>query len=295
MDSLNALEKISDKLQGWLDAIIKNLPNFGVALLVLIIAYIVSRYVFKFSFKIAQKKISQRSISLLVARFMAVLVVLLGLFLALGALNLGKTLTGLLTGAGISGLVIGLALQGTLSNTISGIVLAFRKNIRIGDWIETNSFAGEVMDINLNYFVMKEADNNYVVIPNKDILESPFKNYSLTTKMRITIECGVAYDSDLERVEEVTVSTIRKFFNQKNIGEEVEFYYTEFGASSINFMCRFWIDAERSLEKLQSKSKAIKEIKRVFDAEGFNIPFPIRTLQFDNKLSVENHSEDNNS
>lgn len=288
MESINAIEKISDKLQGWLDAFIRNLPNLGVALLVMVLAYIVSRYVFKFSFKIAQKKISQRSISMLVARALAVLVVFLGLFLALGALNLGKTLTGLLTGAGISGLVIGLALQGTLSNTISGIVLAFRKNIRIGDWIETTGYSGEVMDINLNYFVMKEADNNIVVIPNKEILENPFKNYSLTTKMRITIECGVAYDSDLQKVEDVTVATIRKFFNQKDIGKEVEFYYTEFGGSSINFMCRFWIDAERSLEKLVSKSKAIKEIKRVFDAEGFNIPFPIRTIQFDNRLSVDN-------
>lgn len=294
MESLNALEKISNKLQGWLDAIIRNLPNLGVALLVMIISYIVSRYVFKFSFKLAQKKISQRSISMLVARTMAVFVVFLGLFLALGALNLGKTLTGLLTGAGISGLVIGLALQGTLSNTISGIVLAFRKNIRIGDWIETTGFSGEVMDINLNYFVMKEADNNIVVIPNKQILENPFKNYSLTTKMRITIECGVAYDSNLDKVEEVTVKTIRKFFNQKDIGKEVEFYYTEFGGSSINFMCRFWIDAERSLEKLESKSKAIKEIKRVFDAEGFNIPFPIRTIQFDNRLSVDNSNQSEN-
>lgn len=282
----NALEKITTKLQVWLDLLIKNLPNIAVAALVLVASYFVSRVVFSFTYKLAQKRIKQKSISKLVSRSISVVVVLVGLFLALSALNLGKALTGLLTGAGISGLVIGLALQGTLSNTISGIVLAFRKNIKVGDWIETGNFAGEVIDINLNYFVLREADNNTVVIPNKQVLENPFKNYTLTTRMRVTFECGVAYDSDLEEVEAVTKQTITKFFDQESLGKTVEFYYTEFGGSSINFMCRFWIEGESGLARLQSKSKAIKEIKKVFDEEGFNIPFPIRTLQFDNKLSL---------
>ncbi len=284
---INAVETIVTKLKSWLDGLISNLPNIAIAILVLLASYGASRFVYSISFKMAQKRIRQKSIARLVARSLAVVSVLLGLFLALSALNLGEALTGLLTGAGISGLVIGLALQGTLSNTISGIVLAFRKNVKIGDWVETKGYAGEVIDINLNYFVLREADNNTVVIPNKTVLENPFKNYSLTKKMRVVFECGVAYDSDLDKVEEVTKQTIRKFFNQEKLDKEVEFYYTEFGGSSINFLCRFWIEGENGLAKLRSKSKAIKEIKRVFDSEGFNIPFPIRTIQFDNKLSLD--------
>lgn len=281
-----SLEKVTDKLQGWYEALIRNLPNIGVALLVLILSYFISRLVFNVTLRIARKQIKQTSISKLVARFAAIVVVLLGLFLALGALNLGKALTGLLTGAGISGLVIGLALQGTLSNSISGIVLSFRKNVKVGDWLETNGYAGEVIDINLNYFVIREADNNTVIIPNKMIIENPFKNYTLTSKIRVSFECGVGYESDLEKVEQVTKETINKFYNQEELGKEVEFYYTEFGSSSINYICRFWIDGMSGLQKLQAKSKAIIEIKKAYDKEGFNIPFPIRTLQFDNKLEM---------
>ncbi|WP_299125737.1 mechanosensitive ion channel family protein [uncultured Winogradskyella sp.] len=284
-----SLGKVTDKLQGWLDALIRNLPNIGVALLVLTISYFISRLIFNITLKLAKKQIKQTSIAKLIARFAAVVVVLAGLFLALGALNLGKALTGLLTGAGISGLVIGLALQGTLSNTISGIVLSFRKNIRVGDWLETNGYAGEVIDINLNYFVIREADNNTVVIPNKMIIENPFKNYTLTSKIRVVVECGVGYESDLERVEQVTKDTVSKIYNQEELGKEVEFYFTEFGASSINYICRFWIDGHSGLQKLQAQSKAIIEIKKAYDKEGFNIPFPIRTLQFDNNLKVENN------
>ncbi|GAA4238761.1 hypothetical protein GCM10022291_30500 [Postechiella marina] len=287
MQDMEPVKEITNKLDGWLETLINNLPNIAVALVVLIISYFISRLVFRFTLKLTDKRIKQKSISKLVARFTAVIVVLVGLFLALGALNLGKALTGLLTGAGISGLVVGLALQGTLSNTISGIVLAFRKNLRLGDWIETNGYAGEVVDINLNYFVLREADNNTVVIPNKLIIENPFKNYTLTKKMRVSLECGVGYESDLEKVEQVTKDTIAKHYNQKELGKKVEFYYTEFGASSINYLCRFWIEGESGLDRLKAKSNAIINIKKVYNQEGFNIPFPIRTLQVDSPINIQ--------
>jgi len=185
-------------------------------------------------------------------------------------------------------LVIGLALQGTLSNLVSGVALSLRKNIRLGHWVETNGFAGEVMDIKLYYFILKEADNNMVIIPNKSINENPIKNYSLTTKMRIMIECGVGYESDLDLVEKLTKETIASSFDQIKRAQDVEFFYTEFGGSSINFVCRFWVDSENSIEKLRATSKGIIEIKKAFDKEGINIPFPIRTLHFDNKINILN-------
>ncbi|MBN2869246.1 MAG: mechanosensitive ion channel family protein, partial [Flavobacteriaceae bacterium] len=113
------------------------------------------------------------------------------------------------------------------------------------------------------------------------------KNYTLTTKMRVFLECGVGYESDLEQVEQLTKKTICNTFDQIEKPEDVEFYFTEYGSSSINYLCRFWIDAENALEKLRAKSKAIIEIKKAYDKADINIPFPIRTLQFDNKLSFE--------
>jgi small conductance mechanosensitive channel len=287
---MNAFNNLVDKLKGWVTTIVENLPNFILAILVLIVAYFLAKYINKFVSKLVKKRVQQKSISNMIARISAVVIVLAGLFLALGIMNLSKTLTSLLAGAGVAGLAIGLALQGTLSNTFAGIILSFRKKIRIGNWVETNGFSGEVIDINLKDFTLKEADNNMVVIPNKMILENPLKNYSLTTKMRVSIECGVGYKSDLETVETITKQTLVNTFEQIDNACEVEFYYTEFGDSSINYLCRFWIDAESMLEKLKAKTKAIIEVKKAYDKEGINIPFPIRTLQFDNKLSLDEAS-----
>lgn len=293
-----ALGNLIEKLIGWFNAIIENIPNLILAILVMVLAYFTAKYVSRLVGKLVDKRIEQDSIKGAIARVSAVVVVAIGFFVALGVLNLGKALTSLLAGAGVVGLAIGLALQGTLANTFAGLILSFRKKIQIGDWVETTGFSGKVMDINLKDFTLKEADNNIVIIPNKTILESPLKNYSLTTKMRIFLECGVAYDSDLEKVEQLTKDVIANTFDQVESAEDVEFYYTEFGGSSINYLCRFWIDAESLLEKLRAKTKAIIEIKKAYDKADINIPFPIRTLQFDNKLDVNTpdfkNTSDNN-
>ena len=281
-----ALGNLVSKLEGWFNTIIEYIPNFILAILVMVTSYFAAKYISKLVSRLVSKKVNQQSITTAISRVTAVVVVALGLFISLGVLNLGKALTSLLAGAGVVGLAIGLALQGTLANTFAGLILSFRKKIQIGNWVETTGYSGEVIDINLKDFTLKEADNNIVVIPNKTILENPLKNYSLTTRMRVFLECGVGYESDLEKVEQLTKEVIAKTFDQVQKPVDVEFYYTEFGDSSINYLCRFWIDAESMLEKLRAKTKAIIEIKKAYDKEGINIPFPIRTLQFDNKLSV---------
>ena len=253
----------------------------------MMVSYFAAKYISRLVKKLVSKQIEQDSIKSAIGKVTAVLVVSLGLFVALGVLNLGKALTSLLAGAGVVGLAIGLALQGTIANTFAGLVLSFRKKVKIGDWIETTGFSGEIMDISLKNFTIKEADNNIVIIPNTTILDNPMKNYSLTTRMRVFLDCGVGYGSDLEQVQQLTKEVIANTFDQIETPEDVEFYYTEFGDSSINYLCRFWIDAESMLEKLKAKTKAIIEIKKAYDKAGINIPFPIRTLQFDNQLDLK--------
>jgi small conductance mechanosensitive channel len=282
-----SFSEIYDKLLGWMTSFIENLPNLVVAILVMVLSYYMARAVSKLTVRLASKRIQQDSISKLIGRISAVVVVTFGLILALGALDLSKTLNTLLAGAGISGLVIGLALQGTLSNLLSGIILSFRKKIQIGHWIETSGYAGEIIDINLSNLVLKEFDNNLVIIPNKLIIANPLKNHSITKKMRIAVDCGVGYGSDLDEVSKLVKEAISGTY-QQNDGSEIEVYFKEFGDSSINFVTRFWVDATDAKNNLEASSAAIMAIKKKFEANEINIPFPIRTLEFNNNLNLKN-------
>ena len=60
----------------------------------------------------------------------------------------------------------------------------------------------------------------------------------------------------------------------------IEFYYNEFGGSSINFVIRFWVDFHTNPDFWQAQSDAIMAIKQKFEQNGIDIPFPIRTLDF---------------
>ena len=266
-----------DRLAGWLDAAIVNLPNFIIAIVIFVLCYWLSQNLQGLIGKLLKKYIKQASIRSLISSLVAISVIALGLFLALAVLNLDGVLKSLLAGAGVAGLAVGLALQGTLSNTFSGIFLAVKDIMNIGDWVKTNGYEGQVMEIDLRNTKIKEADNNIVVIPNKMVLENPFKNYALTGRIRTTVECGVSYDSNLKEVRDLTIKTIADLFPPGS-DEEIEFHYLAFGGSSIDFRTRFWVNATKALTAVEARSEAIIAIKEAFDKNSIDIPFPIRTV-----------------
>ena len=270
-------DNMLNRISTWIDSAILNLPNLLVAIIIFIISFWLSKNLQSWSNKALKRVIKQASIRGLISNVLSILIISFGLFLALGVLNLNEVLQSLLAGAGVAGLAIGLALQGTLANTFSGIFLAIKDVLNVGDWVETNGYAGRVIEIDLRNTKIKEADNNIVVIPNKLVLDSPFKNYGLTNRIRTSIECGVAYESDLRAVKEIGVNTIKKLFPPAK-SEKIEFHYLNFGGSSIDFQIRFWVDATANLTSVESKSEAIIALKEAFDEHQIDIPYPIRTI-----------------
>ncbi|KPM32131.1 Potassium efflux system KefA protein / Small-conductance mechanosensitive channel [Croceitalea dokdonensis DOKDO 023] len=281
-----AWDDMITRLESWVDQLIINLPNIILSIVVFILALILSKYISRLTLRLLEKSKLQASMKNVIAKLVSVLVILSGLFLVLGILDLSKTLNAILAGAGVAGLAVGLALQGALANTYSGIVLSYIKQIKFGDWIETNDYEGEVVDLDLRAVTIKQPDNNLVYIPNKLVLENAIKNFSTTAQSRVILECGVAYESDLEFVRDLVNKTIVKNFDPVESVDDIIFLYTEFGDSSINFEVRFWIDSTSALEVLKAKTEAMIAIKKVFDENDITIPFPIRTLDFPKKVVV---------
>lgn len=280
------------KLEGWLNDFIGYLPNFVLAILVFTISYIVAKYVRKVVSRLLKRSSMQTSMVNLIGKLTAIAIIFLGLFLVLGILDLSKTLNAILAGAGVAGLAVGLALQGALANTYSGIVLSYIKHIKYGDWISVNDFEGEVVNIDLRAVTLKQADNNLVYIPNKQVVENAIKNYSTTSQSRVILECGVAYDSDLKQVRQVVLNALTSNFRELENQDDIIFLYTEFNSSSIDFEVRFRIDSTSALEVARAKTKAMLSIKEAFDNHNINIPFPIRTLDIPEKTMnaiVKNH------
>lgn len=267
------------KLQGWLDTIVTNLPNFILAVLVISLGFYLARHVRKYFQRMAQKMTSNRTVSSVMSKIGVALFVAIFVFIAIGVLNLDTVLASLLAGAGVMGLAVGLALQEPLINVFSGILLSVRKLYNIGDLVETNGYFGTIKNITLRTTLIRTNDGKEVTIPNKLVIQNPMTNYTNTNERRVAVECGVSYGDDLEKVREIALTAIREGCDYEE-ERGIDFYYTSFGNSSINFMIRFWLHDPLQPTYLSGQSQAIVALKKAFDENDITIPFPIRTLDF---------------
>lgn len=215
----------------------------------------------------------------LVSNLTSVILAIIILFIVLSIFNLNSTINKLLATAGVLGLAIGLALQDPLNNLFSGVFMSVKKLYNIGDLVETNGYFGKISSIDLRTTKLILPTGEEVIIPNKEVVQNPLKNFSITGQRRIDLTCGVSYGDDLEKVKTLTLNTIKSI---KDIAanKPIEFMFTEFGDSSVNFVVRFWIQKTNQAEFLDVKSDAIIAIKSAFDQEDIMIPFPIRTIDF---------------
>lgn len=276
-----AFNKLIEKLEGWMEGLVLGLPNFILAILVMGFSVVFVRYLRKWLKKGMGKVSANASINDLIANIGTIIFTGIALFITLGILNLDKALTSLLAGAGVVGLAVGLALQDPIVNTFSGVILSIRKFYNIGDWVNTNGYAGFIEQINLRTTVLRQPDGTRVIMPNKLVIENPLENFNLTNQRLVVVNCGVHYDDDLHHVKAVTLESIKDEFEV--VDSDIDFFFTEFGNSSINFELRFLQTVNSWPAYRELQSRAIMTIKKAFDSEGITIPFPIRTLDFDSE------------
>lgn len=278
-DFNDAYSIVSEKLIGWLKGFIDMLPNILVAILIFVAFYFVAKLVRKLFGKLMSKISNNKSLIKLSGNTLAFIVNVIGLFIALGVLNLDKTVTSLLAGVGVIGLALGFAFQDTAANFMAGIFLTIQKPFKLGEIIQSNDFMGTVKHIDLRTTTIHTFQGQEVILPNKDVFQNAITNFSNTGRRRVDLSCGVSYGDDLKKVRDIAIKAIEgSDFLAKD--EKVDLVFKEFGDSSINFDIRFWLnDTAQSVYK-HSTSEAIIQLKQAFDDNDIMIPFPIRTLDF---------------
>ncbi len=280
MDYLDdAYQIIAEKIGNWVDQVVSMLPNFVIAVLILILFYLAARLLASLVSKTLTRFSRNVALIKLMVSLTRIIIMTTALFIALGVLELEKTVTSLLAGVGIIGLAIGFAFKDTIANFLSGIYITLKSTVNIGDIVQFGDYYGKVSSIGLRAVKMKTFQGQEVVIPNRLIFEDTYTHFTIYRERRIDLNVGISYGEDLQRVEDITLSAIKSIdYLQKN--KPIDLYYQEFGDSSINFVVRYWITFEKQTDYLRALSDGIKRIKSTYDKNNITIPFPIRTLDF---------------
>ncbi|MEJ7643937.1 MAG: mechanosensitive ion channel family protein [Chryseolinea sp.] len=250
---------IYKKLERWLAAFIKLLPNVLIAIVILVAAYFVAKVIKKISYKLTLRISKSDSISSVVSVILQTVAMIFAITVALGVLNLDTAVSSLLAGVGIVGLALGFAFQDLSSNFISGLYMAFRRPFEIGDKVETNSFIGTIKEIELRSTTLTTTAGLHVIIPNKDIFQKPIINYSRSGSRRVELDFTLLDSTDLVFAESVIRQAIESMSTNSPI-DDIEFYYTGIEDPKIKLTVSFKIDDAEPKGFLAHRHQAIVAI-----------------------------------
>ena len=202
------------------------------------------------------------------------LIYILASFVTIRSLGLDITIIGAFFAT--LGLGLGFALQELFRDIISGVVILFERNVKVGDILEVDNLVGNVKEIRLRTSVLRTRDGIYMVIPNSRIINEKVINWTANNKStRFSVSVGVSYGSDVEKVKELLLKSVE---NHEKISSRPSplVFFNDFGDSALLFELRFWTVETWAIEI--TKSEIRFKINQLFRENNIQIPFPQRDV-----------------
>lgn len=191
--------------------------------------------------------------------------------------QIGLDVTPILAGAGIVGLAVGFGAQNLVRDVISGFFLILENQVRLGDVAIINGTGGLVETITFRIIVLRDLAGVVHVFPNGTIttLSNMTKVWSA-----FVIDVEVAYREDTDRVVEVMRRVAEELrldpaFRDKILEPMEIFGVDRFAESSVVIKARM---KTRPIEQWNVEREYRRRLKKAFDAEGIEIPFPHQSL-----------------
>ncbi len=209
-----------------------------------------------------------------IERFSRYFILSLGILISLG--SIGINLSSLTVFGGLVGVGIGFGLQNITQNFMSGIIILLERPIKKGDIVQVGETSGRVLDIKARSTLILTRDDVVMIVPNSDFITKQVVNDSFSgDKLRMHVEIGVAYGSDVDKITEVLMEVALS--HEKILkSPPPTVVLKSFGDSSLNFNLRIWTQELWFFDILLSELRY--EIVRKFKEHGVTIPFPQRDL-----------------
>ena len=224
------------------------------------------------------------------------IVFLVGFSMAIYSVPGLKTVaSSLLAGAGILAVAVGFAAQHAMSNVISGFFIVLFKPFKVNDRLTIrDTLTGIVEDITLRHTVIRNFENRRIIIPNSIISDEVVINSDFADdKICKWIDISISYDSDLDGAKQLITDEILnhplhldvRTPEQIAAGDpEVPVRVIALGEYSVNL--RAWAWTKDSPDAFVLSCDVYESIKKRFDKEGIEIPYPHRTLVYKNKANI---------
>ena len=284
MDDIQPIEIILTNLTDMLRGLIALLPQIGLALVILVITWAVSKLASSLVHRLLPQNRMRASLVELMSNLLSIAIWLGGIVIA--AIVIFPTIApgDMIAALGIGSLAIGFAFKDVFENFMAGILILYRRPMRIGDYIECDGVEGKVEKISIRDTHVRRTDGQLVVMPNGMLFRNPVEIRTDRDIRRVTITAGVAYDEDVDASRDVITDAVESCDTVRG-DQPVQIFAQAFGASSIDFEVTWWTGST-PLDVRRSRDEVVAAVKRALDEAGIEIPFPYRTLTFKEPLPL---------
>lgn len=273
-----SLQKAITILQNTIAELLASLPGLLIAMLIFYAIYRISRMIELGIVATLRRAKYSRSLQIVLARLGRWLIVFSGFLLATTIALPSFSPSELIGLLGIGSVAIGFAFREVLQNFLAGILILLNEPFRIGDQIIIGDYEGTVEDIQIRATYVRTYDNRRAVIPNSDLFTGSVMVNTAYDKRRNEYDIGISYDDDIEAAQNLCVATLREIDGVLD-NPPPDTIMMEMGDSAIVFRVRWWTNP-RQANVLRVQNLVLRTLKNRLTDAGFNIPFPIRTVHF---------------
>lgn len=272
---------VLDKSQ--LDTILQQMINWcveaGKNILVAAIVFIIGRFIVSFLNRLLAGMLERRHVETTIQTFLKSLVnILLMVLLVISVVSaLGINTTSFAALLASAGVAIGMALSGNLQNLAGGLIILLFRPYKVGDWVEGQSVAGTVSEIQIFHTILITGDNKTVYVPNGAMSSGVITNYSRKNTRRVEWVIGVEYGTSTDDVRNL-LRTLLAADKRVLADPEPFIAVNALADSSVNILIRAWVKQEDYWGVYFDMNKVIYE---EFNRAGLSFPFPQLTIHKD--------------
>ncbi|MEM1321961.1 MAG: mechanosensitive ion channel family protein [Bacteroidota bacterium] len=259
----------------------------GIIIVTILLAFLINRFFLRLIRRSTQEMSTDPTNYVFLRHAVTALVYIFGFSVAIYTMpNLRALASSLLAGAGILAVAVGFASQHALSNIISGVFIVIFKPFRVNDHLQVRQLNGIVEDITLRHTVIRDFENKRILIPNAIISDEVIINADFVEdKICKWIDINISYDSDIDKARAIIQEEVEQHpllidaRTEEQISDglpKVIVRVITLGEYAISL--RAWAWAKDSADGFVLSCDLYESIKKRFDKEGVEIPFPHRTL-----------------
>ena len=203
-------------------------------------------------------------------------VIVLGLMTLLVLGELGVNLAPLIAAAGVLGLAIGFGAQALVQDMVSGIFILLEDQYGVGDVVDVGDATGTVEEVQLRITKLRSIDGTLWFVRNGEIMRVGNMSQDFS---KVVLDIGIGYGSDIDRAKEILEEVAQEFAEHPDTQDVLEtpevLGVQTLAADSV--VIRLTLTTKPGEQWTAARSLQ-ERIKKAFDENGIEIPFPQRTI-----------------